>query len=159
MRFKLFKHLILIAVLVALPLAWAHAYEEEPVHQTRLGLPQVAPDDHRAAQLKRDADHSLYLARHSIKINGFFCANIELNIWKNLAQRAGTFDEKIYEELKTELYTGSMRHMEKWFNYYLKRGFYNDAQKCLQTWRIHAMEIGKFDETAYEKKAAAVKGK
>ena len=155
MFYKLSKVLVLafIAALASAPLALA---EEEPSHYVKLEISPVTAEDPNAAKLKQAADQSLYLARHSIKTNGFFCADIELNIWQNLARRAGTFDETIYNELKTELYTSSMRHLDKWYTYYVKRGFYNDARKCLQTWRLHAMEIGAFDEAEYEKKTAAL---
>lgn len=136
----------------------AHAYvdEEDPGRSKELPPKVIDPNDPKIIALKKDAAASLLRVRNSIKKNGFFCANIELNIWKSLAERSGTFDEKIYHEFKTELYTSSMTHMDRWFNYYIKKGYYNDAQKCLQTWRLHAMTIDSFDEALYAEKNAAL---
>lgn len=110
--------------------------------------------DPKVIALQKDAARSLILARQSIKKNGFYCAKIEVNIWKNLAMRSGTFDESVYEELNRELYQKSLDHFDKWFTYYIKRGFYNDAKRCLQNWRLQSLEINKFDEALYAEKDA-----
>lgn len=109
-------------------------------------------EDPHFKAVKSEADRSLARARSAIKTNGFYCAIIELNIWANLSQRGGTYNEELHNELKNELYGSSMMHMDKWFNYYIKKGYYNDAQKCLQTWRLHAIAINQFDEELYNQK-------
>lgn len=123
--------------------------EDEPGGKPEPLLKPLDPDDPHFKAVKQEAERSLARARAAIKKSGFYCANIELNIWKNLSQRAGTFDEEIFHELQIELYGSSMMHMEKWFAYYVKKGYYNDAQKCLQTWRLHALAIDSFDEELY----------
>ena len=117
-------------------------------------LKTLNADNPQADILKREAERSLARARNAIKNSGFYCAVIEFNLWTNMSQRAGTFNEEIYTELKNELYGNSMTHMDKWFTYYVKKGYYNDAQKCLQTWRLHAIAVDKFDEGLYAIKAA-----
>lgn len=135
--------------------AWAQA---EPLDDVvKHGAPEpllkpLAPDDPKAVTLKQEAAGSLTRARSFIKTKGFSCAIVELNIWKNLSLRAGSFDEATYAELQTELYEKSMTHQDKWFNYYIKKGYYNDAQKCLQTWRLHALTINKFDAALFAQK-------
>lgn len=136
--------------------AQARTFEDEPVSRPDLVLQPLDPEAPNYQALKQEADRSLDRARIAIKRSGFYCANIELNIWKNLSQRVGTFDEELFMELQNELYGSSMMHMEKWFAYYLKKGYYNDAQKCLQTWRLHALVINQFDEELYAERVTAL---
>lgn len=128
--------------------------ENEPGGKPEPLLKPLEPEDRHFKDIKLEAERSLTRARTAIKKSGFYCANIELNIWKNLSQRVDTFDEELFNELQNELYSSSMMHMEKWFAYYVKKGYYNDAQKCLQTWRLHAMAINKFNEELYTRWAA-----
>lgn len=152
---------IIVLVLAGLLLTGAataqtKASEDEPGGRPELLLKPVDPEAENYKALKQEADRSLERARAAIKKSGFYCANIELNIWKNLSQRVNTFDEELFITLQNELYGSSMMHMEKWFAYYLKKGYYNDAQKCLQTWRLHAQAINKFDEELYVAWASAL---
>lgn len=152
----LFRFAIILTLCLCLcgtALAQAELYDDEDKH----GAPEpllkpLDPDDPKAVALKQEAARSLARVKNSIIKYGFYCANVELNIWKNLAVRAGSFDEETYLLLKNELYGKSMTHQDKWFNYYLKKGYYNDAQKCLQTWRLHAVAIDMFDEVLFAEK-------
>ena len=38
----------------------------------------------------------------------------------------------------------------KWFEIFLSQQNYYDARICLQLWRMHAREMGVFDEAQYE---------
>lgn len=137
-------------------IAQTRTFEDEPGGRPELLLKPLESEASNYKALKQEADRSLERARAAIKKSGFYCANIELNIWKNLSQRVDTFDEELFIALQNELYSSSMMHMEKWFAYYLKKGYYNDAQKCLQTWRLHAQVINKFDEELYGTWASAL---
>lgn len=156
MRVKIIVLLLTGLLLTGAVTAQARTFEDEPGGRPELLLKPLDLEDSNYKALKQEADRSLDRARIAIKRSGFYCANIELNIWKNLSQRVGTFDEELFMDLQTQLYGSSMMHMEKWFAYYLKKGYYNDAQKCLQTWRLHALAINKFDEELYAERAAAL---
>lgn len=154
MRVRIVILLLLGFLLAGTAQAQTPVFADEPGGKPEPLLKPIDPEDPHFKAVKLEAERSLARARNAIKKSGFYCANIELNIWRNLSLRAGTFDEELFNELKNELYGSSMMHMEKWFAYYVKKGYYNDAQKCLQTWRLHALAIDKFDEELYAQKAA-----
>jgi len=100
--------------------------------------------------LKRYANQSLARLKYAIKSEGFFNARVALNVWKMNATEAGTFDQEKYEAFKKQIYEKSIRENLKWFEIFIKQKDYHDARICLQLYRLHAKEIGVFDEQRYE---------
>ena len=100
--------------------------------------------------LERYAKDSLRRLRHAAKSEGFFNARAALNIWKSNAMDAGVFDEDLYQEIKRKIYEKSVNDNLKWYDIFLLQKNYRDARICLELYRMHAQEIGIFDEERYE---------
>lgn len=99
--------------------------------------------------LERYAARSLFRLKQSIKDDGFYNARVSLNVWQSNAIEAGTFDQALYDELKTQIYKKSIQENLKWFEIFAKQKDFSDARTCLRLWRMHAEEIGVFDEEKY----------
>lgn len=121
-----------------------------------LGMPEseakgesTDPADVRLQLLKKAADSSRRRLQASMEKDGFFSTRAALNIWRSRAIEAGVFDEAEYEALKKRIYKASINDNLKWFETYVLQKNYADARVCLQLWRIHAKEIGAFDEAKF----------
>jgi hypothetical protein len=68
----------------------------------------------------------------------------------NSAIDAGKFDPDKYEEFKKQLYEKSVNESLKCFEYFIEQNSHHDANMCLQTWKMHAKEIGIYDEPTYQ---------
>jgi hypothetical protein len=75
---------------------------------------------------------------------------VRLNVWRAAAIDAGKFDPAKYEELKIQLYEKSINDSLKCFEYFIEQKSYYDANMCLQTYKMHAKEINRFDDATYE---------
>lgn len=111
---------------------------------------QSAPDAARQRELERDAAAYLSLARKAIQEEGFYNARVALNVWKAGATEAGTFDPKIYEDLKRQLYEKSMRDNLRCIESAIAQRDVVNANTCLKIYRLHASEINAFDPRRYE---------
>jgi len=118
------------------------------------GLPviaQNAPSESDLQQeLRQQAAVNLWRLQKSIDEDGFYNARIALNVWRSSALAAGTFDPDLYEALKLKLYQTSVSRSLECFEYFISLGDTKNAGVCLQTWRMHAREIGVFDPDRYE---------
>ena len=101
--------------------------------------------------LKRTANRSLAQLKHAIKSEGFFYARSALNIWRSTAMDAGTFDEEQYNTFKKQIYQKSINSNLQWFELFINQKNYHDARICLELWRVHATEMGVFEEEQYNK--------
>lgn len=107
--------------------------------------------------LDQEAANALWRFQYALKKEGFYSGRVRLNVWRAAAIDAGKFDPQKYEEFKVQLYEKSMNESLKCFEYYIEEGSYHDANMCLQTWKIHAKEIDRYDESTYEKLAQRLK--
>ena len=101
-------------------------------------------------EVKKEAALNLWRLKKSIEEEGFYAARVALNIWRSNAVDAGTFDQTKYDELKTQMYQKSVNNSYQCFESYLEQASFHDANICLQTWTVHAQEIGIFDQKKYE---------
>jgi hypothetical protein len=108
-------------------------------------------DDAYRRELEREAALNLIYLQRSIEKDGFYSARVALNVWRSSAIDAGTFDQKLYDELKLTLYQKSMSEALSCYNQFLSEKDYPNAKTCLQIWRSHAMEIDRFDPAEYQK--------
>jgi hypothetical protein len=108
--------------------------------------------DQKAKQrlLKREAANALYRFKLRLEKEGFYSGRVALNIWRSTAIDAGTFDQEQYNEFKTQLYEKSISDSLKCFEEFILEEDYNDANICLQTWRMHSKELGTYDQAEYE---------
>lgn len=111
--------------------------------------PQAQPDA-RQKELERDAAVNLSLARKSIQDDAFYNARVTLNVWKISALDAGTFDPKIYEELKKQLFDKSVRDNLRCIEVSIGRRDAATANQCLRIYQLHSQEIGSFDARRFE---------
>ena len=130
-RFRLFLWLGVAAATVAVASAQGGQSEQEKL-------------------LKRYATQSLYRLKYAIKNDGFYNARVALNVWQSNAIEAGTYDEAQYNAFKKEIYIKSMKDNLKWFDIFISQKDYTDARTCLRFWRVHAEEIGAFDQALYD---------
>jgi hypothetical protein len=109
------------------------------------------PDEKaRQQMLEREAANALRRLKRSMEKDGFYSGHVALNIWRSTAMDAGIFDEAQYDEFKTQLYEKSVNDSLRCFEeFLLEEDFYN-ANFCLQTWRMHSKELGKYDQAEYE---------
>ena len=99
---------------------------------------------------EREAAGALRRLKRAIDKDGFYSGRVALNVWRSSAMDAGTFDQAQYDEFKKRLYEKSVSDSKRCFEeFVLEENFY-DANFCLQTWRMHAKELGTYDETEYE---------
>jgi hypothetical protein len=108
--------------------------------------------DEKAKQrlLKREAANALYRFKLRLAKDGFYSGRVALNVWRSTAIDAGTFDQKQYNEFKSQLYEKSISDSLKCFEEFILEKNYHDANVCLQTWRMHSKELGTYDQTEYE---------
>jgi hypothetical protein len=104
----------------------------------------------RQRMLNREAVNALWRLKRAIEKDGFYSGRVRLNVWRVAAIEAGKFDPKKYEEFKKQLYEKSVNDSLKCFEYYIEQNSHHDANMCLQTWKMHAQEIDRFDESTYQ---------
>jgi hypothetical protein len=100
--------------------------------------------------LNREAANALWRLQQALKDEGFYSGRVRLNVWRAAAIDAGKFDPAKYEEFKKQLYEKSVNDSLKCFEYFIEQNSFSDANLCLQTWKMHANEIGTFDESVYQ---------
>ena len=112
---------------------------------------QTKEEKTRQRMLELEAANALWRFQHALKKDGFYSGRVRLNVWRETAIDAGKFDPKKYEEFKLQLYEKSLNDSLKCIEYYVEEGnSYHDANMCLQTWKVHAKEIDRFDESTYQ---------
>ena len=111
---------------------------------------QTREEKARQRLLDQEAANALWRFHHAMKKEGFYSGRVRLNVWRAAAIDAGKFDPKKYEEFKLQLYEKSLNDSLKCIDYYIEVNSYHDANMCLQTWKMHASEIGTFDESVYQ---------
>jgi hypothetical protein len=104
----------------------------------------------RQKMLNLEAANALWRLKRALKTDGYYSARVRLNVWRAAAIDAGKFDPKKYEEYRRQLYEKSVNDSLKCFEYYIEQGSRHDANMCLQTWKMHAKEIDRFDESTYQ---------
>ena len=120
-----------------------------------LAYPQSNTDQSKAEkarkrELKREAALNLWRLKKSVEKDGFYAARVALNIWRSTAVDAGTFDQVKYDQFKKQLYEKSVMQTLECFNLFLEETDFQNANMCLQTWKVHSQELGVFDPTKYE---------
>jgi hypothetical protein len=111
---------------------------------------QTKEERARQKMLNLEAANALWRLKRALKTDGFYSARVRLNVWRAAAIDAGKFDPQKYEEYKRQLYEKSVNDSLKCFEYYIEHGSRHDANMCLQTWKMHAKEIDRFDESTYQ---------
>jgi hypothetical protein len=112
---------------------------------------QTKDEKARQRLLNQEAVNALWRLKRSLEKDGFYSGRVRLNVWRAAAIDAGKFDPKKYEEFKLQLYEKSLSDSLKCIDYYTEAGnSYHDANMCLQTWKMHAKEIDRFDEATYQ---------
>ena len=115
------------------------------------GATDKQPEETEQQKLvKRQATLSLNRLKLAVKSDGFYNCRVALNVWKMNAKEAGTFDPELYDKFKKQIYEKSLNENLKWFEIFLSLKNYYDARICLQLWRMHAREMGVYDEAQYE---------
>ena len=115
------------------------------------GAAEKKPEETEQQKLaKRQAKLSLGKLKLAIKNEGFYNCRVTLNVWEMNAKEAGTFDQELYDKFKKQIYDKSLNENLRWFEIFLNQKNYYDARICLQLWRMHAREMGVFDEEKYE---------
>ncbi len=111
---------------------------------------QVPDEKARQRLLNREAVNALWRLKRAMKKDGFYSARVALNVWRSAAMDAGTFDQAKYDAFKKQLYEKSVHDSLRCFEeFLLEEDFYN-ANFCLQTWRMHARELGTYRQEEYE---------
>jgi hypothetical protein len=100
--------------------------------------------------LDLEAANALWRLQQALKDEGFYSGRVRLNVWRAAAIDAGKFDPAKYEEFKKQLYEKSVNDSLKCFEYFIEQNSYPDANMCLQTWKMHAKEIDRFDDATYQ---------
>jgi hypothetical protein len=133
---------IAVVVLLVLLLAPLANSQDEAVQ---------SPDEKaRQQMLDREAANALRRLKRSMEKDGFYSGHVALNIWRSTALDAGTFDQSKYDEFKTQLYEKSISDSLRCFEEFLLEEDIHNANFCLQTWRMHAKELGAYDQDEYE---------
>jgi hypothetical protein len=117
---------------------------------TVVSAEQTKEQKARQKMLDLEAANALWRLQRALKVDGFYSARVRLNVWRAAAIDAGKFDPQKYEEYKRQLYEKSLNDSLKCIEYYIEENSYNDANMCLQTWKMHAKEIDRFDESTYQ---------
>jgi hypothetical protein len=138
---------ILTAILLVF-LCISVAYPQSSSEQTK----QTKEEKARKRELKRETALNLWRLKKSLEgeIDGFYLRRVALNIWKSNAIDAGNFDQKQYDAFKQQLYEKSVMKSLECFEYFIENQRFNDANMCLQTWKVHSQELGLFDQTKYD---------
>ncbi len=100
--------------------------------------------------LNLEAANALWRLQYALKEEGFYSGRVRLNVWRAAAIDAGKFDPAKYEEFKKQLYEKSLDDSMRCFEYFIEQNSPHDANMCLQTWKMHAKEIDRFDEPTYQ---------
>jgi len=111
---------------------------------------QTKEEKARQKMLNREAANALWRLKRALKEDAFYSGRARLNVWRAAAIDAGKFDPQKYEEFKTQLYEKSVNDSVKCIEYYIEQNSHHDANMCLQTWKMHAKEIDRFDESTYQ---------
>jgi len=111
---------------------------------------QTKEEKARQKMLNLEAANALWRLKRSLEKDGFYSGRVRLNVWRAAAIDAGKFDPQKYEEFKLQLYEKSLNDSLKCIEYYIEENSYHDANMCLQTWKMHAKEIDRFDEPTYQ---------
>ena len=117
---------------------------------TVVSAEQTKEQKARQKMLNLEAANALWRLKRALKVDGFYSGRVRLNVWRAAAIDAGKFDPQKYEEYRRQLYEKSVNDSLKCFEYYIEQGSRHDANMCLQTWKMHAKEIDRFDESAYQ---------
>ena len=104
----------------------------------------------RQRMLNREAVNALWRLKRALEKDGFYSGRVRLNVWRVAAIEAGKFDPQKYEEFRKQLYQKSVNDSLKCFEYFIEQNSHHDANMCLQTWKMHAKEIGIYDEPTYQ---------
>jgi hypothetical protein len=139
----------LILTMAAMLLAWTGAALGQPQTPPRPATP-LSPEIQRQRELERDSAVNLSLARKSIQEDAFYNAKVALNVWKSSAVDAGNFDQKVYDELRKQLYDKSLRDNLRCIELSIAHRDFQDANQCLRIYRLHATEVGTFDPKRYD---------
>jgi hypothetical protein len=111
---------------------------------------QTKEEKARQRMLNLEAANALWRLKQALKTDAFYSGRVRLNVWRAVAMEAGKFDPQKYEEFKRQLYEKSVHDSLECFEYFIEQNSYHDANMCLQTWKMHAQEIDRFDEATYE---------
>jgi hypothetical protein len=111
---------------------------------------QTQEEEARQRLLNQEAADAFWRLQYALKKEGFYSGRVRLNVWRAAAIDAGKFDPQKYEEFKVQLYEKSINESLKCVEYYLEQSDHHDANICLQTWKMHAKEIDRFDESTYQ---------
>jgi hypothetical protein len=111
---------------------------------------QTKEEKARQRLLNQEAANALWRLKYALEKEGFYSGRVRLNVWRAAATDAGKFDPAKYEKFKKQLYEKSVNDSLKCFEYFIEQNSYSDANMCLQTWKMHADEIGEFDESKYQ---------
>lgn len=144
-------------LLAAVVLAWAVDAAGQTQATPRPATP-LSPEIQRQKELERDAAVNLSLAKKSIAEDAFYNAKVALNVWKSSALDAGSFDQKLYDDLRRQLYEKSLRDNLRCIDVSIAQRDAHDANLCLKIYRLHATELGTFDPNRYEDLRARVAG-
>ena len=111
---------------------------------------QTKEEKARQRMLNLEAANALWRLKRTLEKEGFYAGRVRLNVWRTAASNAGKFDPQKYEEFKQQLYENSVNDSLKCFEYFIEQKSPHDANMCLQTWKMHAKEIDRFDEDTYQ---------
>ncbi len=111
---------------------------------------QTKEEKARQKMLNLEAANALWRLKRALEKEGFYSGRSKLNVWRSAAMDAGKFNPQKYEEFKQQLYEKSVNDSLKCFEYFIEKNNPYDANMCLQTWKMHAKEIDRFDEPAYQ---------
>jgi hypothetical protein len=133
----------ILTVILLIFLCVAVAYPQSSKEQTK-------EEKARKRALKQEAALSLWRFKRVLEKEGFYSGRVALNIWRSNAIDAGTFDQEQYDEFKQALYEKSVMKSLECFENFTEKQRFNDANMCLQTWKVHSEELGIFDQTVYD---------
>ena len=111
---------------------------------------QTKEEKARKKMLNLEAANAFWRLKRALEKEGFYSGRSRLNVWRAAAMDAGKFDPQKYEEFRQQLYEKSVADSLKCFDYFIEQKNTNDAKMCLQTWKMHAKEIDRFDESTYQ---------
>jgi hypothetical protein len=146
---------MLLVITAVLAIAWAAGAWGQTARPPATPL---SPEIQRQRELERDAAVNLSLAKKSIQDDAFYNAKVALNVWKSSAVDAGNFDQKLYDDLRRQLYEKSLRDNLRCIDHSIAQRDAHDANLCLKIYRLHATELGTFDPNRYEELRARVAG-
>ena len=111
---------------------------------------QTKEEKTRQKMLNLEAANAFWRLKRALEKEGFYSGRSRLNVWRAAAIDAGKFDPQKYKEFKLQLYEKSVADSLKCFEYFIEQSNAYDANMCLQTWKMHAKEIERFDESTYQ---------